>query len=486
MKKFVALVLALVMVLGLCACGGDGDSDKAPGTTPDTPPVADNQASGKEDSTPDAAPSADPGDITSWILEDDPASITGTVRWWMPFKGSQGMDALIAEFNETYPNITVELTTYNNNSDGNMAVNTAIMAGEVDVLASFNLMHAYARWENGLYMDLTDRCEEEGIDLVANWGSDVYKYDGAIYTFPCGGLSNYVAINMTAWNEAGLGDLPTEWTWDEYLDACRKMTKRNADGTVAVYGGSDHHTVNNFTYSLGQVQGSNVYYNNETGESTFDSDEIIHALQREYDAEIVEKIWFPKSVYRADNLQSQQTFVPGTAASILTPNLVRFLADRENYPTDYITGFAPWPVEEKGQTNYMSGVMPFSHAGICVGCKDEEAAWAFLKWYSTYGVKYLVAAGHQPNWRGSDTSAALTLLYGSEEAAAEIVDVESFKRVVGVSSNPSYYEDNLTAYSEINSILTEYVMYALNDTMTPEDAMKEAAALANEAIRNAG
>ena len=41
---------------------------------------------------------------TSWILEED-TSISGDISFWMPFKGSQGMDALIADFNTIYPNI---------------------------------------------------------------------------------------------------------------------------------------------------------------------------------------------------------------------------------------------------------------------------------------------------------------------------------------------------------------------------------------------
>ena len=46
----------------------------------------------------------------------------------------------------------------------------------------------------------------------------------------------------------------------------------------------------------------------------------------------------------------------------------------------------------------------------------------------------------------------------------------------------SYYEDELTAYTDVNSILNEYAMYALNGTMTAEEAMMEADALADEEI----
>ena len=430
---------------------------------------------------------AEGADITSWILEED-TSIAGDISFWMPFKGSQGMDALIADFNKTYPNIKVTLNTYNNNSDGNLSVNTSIMAGEVDVIASFGLSNVYKRWEAGLYEDLTDLVEEEGIDLVANWGSDAFKYDDCIYTFPCGGLSYYVAINMTAWEKAGLGELPTEWTWDEYLAASKAMTEYNEDGTVKVYGGSDYHSQNYFTYQYGAQVGKNAYYDAD-GTSSFDNPAIIKALEREVQAELVDKIWFPKATYRGDNLQAQQTFlVERVVNSAINPNMVRFLPDTENYGVDFITGFAPWPVDEHGQVNYMSGVSPFSHAGIAFedGRSEEEfaACWAFLKWYSTYGVKYLCAAGHQPNWAGTEAGSALALLFGSEEEAAKFVDVESFKRVVGVATNPQYYEDELTAYSKVNSTLAEYTMYALNGTMTAEEAMLEAAKIADEAIAN--
>ena len=201
MKKLIALLLALVMVIGLVACGA---SEPAPTEAP------------KAEEPKVEAPAAPVVAGEDWMWEDK--TMSGKVNFYIPFKGTQGMDALIAEFNESYPNIEVTLVTYNNNADGNTGVNTAIIGGQVDVLASFNLANTYARWSNGLFMDLTDKVAEEGIDLVKEWGTDVYKYEDRIYSFPCGGRSHYVIINMDKWEAAGLdkvyNGLPTEWTWD--------------------------------------------------------------------------------------------------------------------------------------------------------------------------------------------------------------------------------------------------------------------------------
>ena len=489
MKKQIAAIMSAVMMAGLLGgCGGGNkaapETTKAAETTKaEESAKTEESAKGEEGTkeTESGAKQADPGDIESWILEDD-TNMSGTVRFWMPFKGDAGMDDMIAEFNKVYPNIKVELTSYSNNSDGNMSVNTAIMSGEIDVLGSFGLNNTYKRWSNDLFMDLTDKVTEEGISLTDNWSTDVYTYNDRIYTFPCGGLSYYVCINMTAWEEAGLGEIPKEWTWDEYLEASRKMTKKDGEN-VLVYGGTDYHSVDYFTYPKQQVYGTDRYYDDETGLACFDSDLIINSLKREINAENVEKIWYPKTIYRSDSIQTQQTYMSGEAASAVNPNMIRFIRDRENYPADFKTAFAPFPVEEKGQTNYMSGVAIFSHAGITQGCKDEAAAWAFLKWYSTYGSKYLVIAGHQSTWRGTAADDLVSLIFGSEAEAAELIDVESFKRIVGVPTNPTFVETQMAAYADVTNAINEYAMYAFNGEMTPEEAMKEAAEVANEAIK---
>lgn len=473
MKKLIALLLALVMVLSLAACGAkEPEATEAPkvDTSVDTP------------ATPDAteAPQEEVDPLTGWIFEED-TSISGTVRFWIPFKGTQGMDAMIAEFNESYPNITVELNTYSNNTDGNIALNTSIMAGECDVVASFEIHNLMTRLENGLYVDITDKVKAENIDLIANWGTDAYNYNDKVYTLPSGGLSHYVAINMDAWNAAGLGELPTEWTWDEYIEASRKMTEYNEDGTVAVYGGSNTHTQSDILDFLYQVNGCNRYYTAD-GNSAFDSD-LVKSQLTKYLAAEEEGIWYKLSTYRSDNNKHWYAFCDKAVNSTIALNIPRHIVADEDY--DFITGFAPYPVVEKGQTNYHSGVNYFSFAGITQGCQDEDAAWAFLKWYSTYGSKYLVVAGHQSTWIGNDSSNAVSLIFGSEEEAAKKIDVESFKRVVGNTENPNAYDSMSWAYSKLTDIWTEYVTYIFTGEMTLEEGLAEAAKLANEAIADA-
>ena len=471
MKKQLSLLLALAMSLSLTACSGSSKNAETAA-----------EAAGKTEQAAEASAVPDDGDITSWILEDD-TSMSGTVRFWIPFKGEQGMDAMIADFNKTYPNIKIELNTYSNNVDGNIALNTSIMAGECDVVASFEIYNLMNRLENGMYQDITDKVNEEHISLINNWGTEVYNYEGSVYVFPCGGLSHYVAINMDAWEAAGLGELPTEWTWDEYIEASRAMTRFNPDGTTAVYGGSSYSVVADMLNFNNQVNGCNRYYNAD-GSCAFNSDLVKSQIKKYLEAE-KEGIWFKMNTYRSDNDKSWFAYTDGRVNSTVISNLPRFIRDKENYPVDFITGFAPYPIVEKGQTNYQSGINYFSFAGIMQGCEDEDAAWAWLKWYSTYGSKYLTLAGHQSTWRGTDVDGVTSLIFGSEEAAAELVDVDSFKHVVGNPELPNAYDDTVVAYSKLTSIWEEYVMYVFSGEKDVDSALDEAAALGNDAINDA-
>ena len=119
------------MVLSMAACGTTAPDPTDPPKATDPVKTPDQTTAPTEDDKRVDVEELD----TSWIVDEDPTAVTGTVNFYIPFKGSQGMDAKIAAFNEIYPNVEIVLNTYSNNSDGNASVNTAILAGEVDVLA---------------------------------------------------------------------------------------------------------------------------------------------------------------------------------------------------------------------------------------------------------------------------------------------------------------------------------------------------------------
>ena len=159
-----------------------------------------------------------------------------------------------------------------------------------------------------------------------------------VYVFPSGGLSVYVAINMEKWEAAGLGELPTEWTYDEYLEACRAMTEKAADGSVAVYGGSDFNQTDYWTYSIRQSKGTNAFYN-EDGTSDFDNPLWKTVLQREVDSR-KEGIWYSKANYLADSTKSRDKFLNGEIASTIESILTRYITASDS---TFKIGYAPYP-----------------------------------------------------------------------------------------------------------------------------------------------
>ncbi|MBQ2834439.1 MAG: extracellular solute-binding protein [Clostridia bacterium] len=443
MKKLLTTLLAIAMVMMLCVAG-----------------IA------------EGAPA---------YIAENAAELTGEIKFYTAFAGENGTDAMIAEFNKYYPNVKVNFEVYKNSADGNVGLDTAIIAGDqVDVLLSFGVADTANRWKNGLLMDLTDRLAADGLDLVKEWGTDAYKYEDKVYVFPSGGLSMYVAINLDKWNAAGLGELPTSWTWDEYLAICEKLTEKDADGKVVVHGGSDFNQIDSWTYAVRQAKGKNVFYNAE-GMCDFDNPLFLQALQHEVDS-AASGTWYSKAVYQSDSTRSRNMFLNGTNATTIESILTRYIVAGK--PTHKIA-YAPYPIYEAGQTNYMGGSIPNSFVAVTSNTKNPEAAYAFAKFAATYGNKYMYAAGHATTWTGVDPNEVLSVVFGSEEEAAKWVDTETFTKCVIAAGEPAYSEDYIVAYSELQALVDEYTMYVVNGEMSAEDALAEMKLLGDEAIEDA-
>ena len=472
MKKLLALLLAVLMVLSMAACGASEPAPEAPKA--EEPKVE----TPKEETPVVEEPIGDPV-----YIDENAAELTGEVRVLTAFGGALGTDALIAAFNEHYPNVNVTYEVYTNNADGNMTANTAIQAGNVDVILSFGTHNTSFRWENGMLADITDRLADDNLSLVKEWGTDAYKYNDRVYCFPSGGLSIFVALNMTAWEEAGLGEIPEAWTWDEYLEACRKMTVRDADGKTTVYGGTDFNQRDYWTYSMRQTKGVDAFYTAD-GKADFTSGLAAKILQRELDAE-AEGIFYPKIDLIMNTIKSRDLMWAGTVHSCVESIITRFVMDLEKYPHDFILGYAPYPVNAEGETNYALGNMPNSFYCVTSNAQNEDAAYAFAKFASTLGGKYLYKAGHTTTWTGTNPDEIVDLVFGDRATAEKFVDVDSYIKNVLAVGQPAYHEEYIVGYSEVASLVDEYTDYILSGEMPVEEGLAELNETADEAIEDA-
>ena len=437
-----------------------------------------------EENTPEVVPVP----VEKRVITGDPVYIaensedfSGKIRFYTAFGANLGTQQLIDDFNEYYPNVEVEIVVYPNNTEGNLTCDTALMAGEVDALLSFGTFNSAARWENGLLLDLTDRLYEDNLDLVREWGTDAYVDNyGRIFVIPSGGLSVFVGINMDMWNEAGLGPIPDSWTWDEYIDVARKLTKKDSQGNTIVYGGTDFNQLDYWTYSLRQTKGVDALYNEE-GLSDFDNPLCATILNRLLEAS-EEGIFYDKLELVTNDIKARDLMWNEEAATSVESIMTRFVQDKEKYPHDFILGYAPYPINEEGEVNYALGNMPNSFFAVAANSQNPDAAYEFIKFASTYGGKYLYKAGHTTTWTHTDPAEIVDLVFGSEENAKKYIDVDSYVKNVLAVGQPAYHEEYIVAYSQVQSLLDDYTRYILGREISVEEGLAELKEFADEAI----
>ncbi len=205
--------------------------------------------------------------------------------WTYPVGGlgdSANMDALIAAFNEQYPNVnvTVEYLDYTNGDD---QVNTAIEGSQAPDLILEGPERLVANWgAKGYMVDLTELFESDAAgDIYDNVIAACQGTDGAYYEYPLCMVAHCMAVNETIFEEADAlqyMDLENHtWTTENFLKAVQAVYDSGHTDVAAIYCGGQ-----------GGDQGTRALINNMYGgtftnaehtEYTVDSEENQKALQ---------------------------------------------------------------------------------------------------------------------------------------------------------------------------------------------------------------
>ena len=162
------------------------------------------------------------------------AELSGTIRYstWGSETEKQINEAIIAAFMEENPGCTVELEYIP--SAYTEKIDTMFVGGDApDVL--YGHPHYFVSWAaNDLLMNLDDMFEQEkeyffdekfAVDMY-----EMFKYDGHHIATINGHDTFLLFYNKDMFDAAGVAYPTDEWTWEDFVEAGKKLSGEDADG----------------------------------------------------------------------------------------------------------------------------------------------------------------------------------------------------------------------------------------------------------------
>lgn len=212
-KKLVAVLMTAAMVTSLAACGSS-DAPAAETTAP---------AETKTEETATAEAEVSDAEDTITIMVPP---ITGTYV--------EKLDTWVKEYQETHPNIQVEVIATSWDEHTSKAT-TMALAGEAPDIIEVDYIDIGSYAEMGVGVNLADYLDSSVLADFDQNALDYMTLDGSVY-----GLPLYISIQALGGNKemleaagADVEKIQTEgWTFDEFLDIIKNGTTDDCFGFV--------------------------------------------------------------------------------------------------------------------------------------------------------------------------------------------------------------------------------------------------------------
>lgn len=431
----VGLAIALVLVLNACA-----------------PP-----AEVVEEPTPTEAVVEEPTPTEAVVEEPTPAEEVVEIVYMRFVEESDVPLELVDEFNAAHPNIQVVVDNTPAEDTYAKLVLTSEAGDPPDV---FNTYWTLGAATNGLALDLGPFIEAEGEEWFENLvesGWLFHTFAGKYYAAPYRVSPSVVFLNLNLLEKAGL-EVPTDWTWENFVAYAQAMTNPEEDefGFCIMGSAEDPGTDYQYYPFLFQAGGRMI---GDDGLSAFNSDAGVEALQ-----------------FMVDLINEYKVVPPATTSATANTCIDLFGADkvgmwtnadlwrgiiRRVYPGVSLA-IAPMP------TNKTTGALcGGTGLGIASGSEHPEAAWEFIKFMVSDESmrRWALGGGFSP----PNISLAEDPTYLADDPEVETVaHVLQTQRIFPLSHYPEGYS--------LESILRAYQQAAYTMDMTPEDALAAAAA----------
>jgi multiple sugar transport system substrate-binding protein len=231
-----------------------------------------------------------------------PTSAQRTLQIYGPVGGvgraAAFKDVIIPKFQETHPDVTVELIQSNSSSEKLKVLIAAGTPPDIAVVpqADFGIM------ARGLYVEMAPYIEKYNFNMkvIPTEAIKQFTLNGVLYALPFDGLGinvDSLYVNLDLFRAAGLSVPPVNyddpysgWTYDQFRQIAKRLTKdRNGDGTIDQWGYAPSQGNGNW-FRLIWSFGGDVVTETPTLQSVVNSAEVIEAFQWMRDMKFTDQV----------------------------------------------------------------------------------------------------------------------------------------------------------------------------------------------------
>jgi len=382
-----------------------------------------------------------------------------TLRLLMPAPDVPPLrDAMIQAFQEENPGIRIEII------EGPNATNliedlytSAFLLGD----SPYDLINMDVIWTPkfaaaGWLIDLTDRVSEAELATFSPVDVEGGKYDGKLYRMPMRSDAGVLYYRKDLLDQAGFD--PPE-TFDDLMTISKALQEDDTIPWGYVWQGRQYEGL--VAMFMEVLQGYGGYWvNPETEEVGLDRPETIQAIN--FLRSTIREGISPPGVTTYQEEDTRRFFQSGQAAFLRSWPYVWPLANEAGSPIQGKVGIQPM-VHQPGQES--GGCLGGWGMGISKTTRHPEEAWKAIQFFTSLEPQkeFILNSGFVPSIRE---------LFSDPDVLAKYSHYPDLLKVV----DSAVLRPPIAQYAQASDILQRYLSAALTDRLSPEQAMRSAAA----------
>ncbi|WP_166984114.1 extracellular solute-binding protein [Paramicrobacterium fandaimingii] len=368
---------------------------------------------------------------------------------------------MIADFNEEYPDITVNPTFVAYEALHDKIV-TAAPSGTYDVVLMDVIWPAEFA-EKGIVTDVTDRFDEKWKDEMLGGALITAEYKDKFYGVPWYPSTKLFYYNNDMVEQAGYSESDLE-TWDGVLEVAQAMKDQGiVEYPLAWSWAQAEALICDYAQLLGAFGGE---FTNDDGELVINEGPGVEALT-----------WMKKTIDDGLTNPNSTTFLEDDVNKTMASGQAAFSLNWESTFRDLndesisqVVGQVGVSATPKGPEGVRPGVNGAMALGIASKSENKDAAWNFISFISSQSEQEKFVTSTLPSWKASYDDSEITETNPEVFAAAK------------VGYDDGILRPQVPNYSEVSQIIQVELQNALLGKKSPQQAMDDAVSAANDVL----